>query len=699
VIYNDYANEIEESSEIFQFAHYVANDCVLKENMRDSLVRINAIILTNGEYKSEIPASTEICGCKIFYDIVDINYLFRIEQSGVPIEIDFENLDDKSFRIPCLSADTNTPDYKAYIAIIPGLCLNILYEKYHARLLEQNVRSFLQFSGKINKGIRETIKTEPQMFLAYNNGIAATADNIELDETNHFIKKISNLQIVNGGQTTASIFYTLKKDKADISKIFVQMKLSVIDKKEEFAKIVSKISRCANTQNKVNDADFSANNASLIEFEKLSRTILTPITVNNNMKTYWFFERARGQYKTLRNKEGFNKSLQKKFDLKYPKNQMFTKVELAKYINAYQEISEGKKLVIGPHIVVRRNEKNFDRFINYNLPDNIKHINSVYFEDTIAKCILFKTAEKRYGVGTQSFKIGEMRQVVVPYTLSLLNILTDNKLNLFKIWKNQSISNELSDYIYNFMVVLNDFIKENSPVSHYIEWAKKEDCWIKVKEQIQEIAATKHWCYKDKCFTVEHIKVDLTDETNPPKRNPTADTEISEEIRLHEDEIIRSIPFSLWKKIEQWGRDTGLFSIHCQSDASDIACKVKNNRKLTDQDRTKAMAMYEIVCQHNYELLEQAEELSAQDEATAETTQQTNSSSPSNGITLELIQKMVDWDRRKRVLEDWKWKVMDDVLQGRKPLDDRKKYTFFSEFGKTEKARIYRGIDYCFGVR
>ena len=74
------------------------------------------------------------------------------------------------------------------------------------------------------------------MFLAYNNGIAATADHIELDRTGHYIKSISNLQIVNGGQTTASIYYTAKKDKADISGIFVQAKVSVISDKESFMK-------------------------------------------------------------------------------------------------------------------------------------------------------------------------------------------------------------------------------------------------------------------------------------------------------------------------------------------------------------------------------------------------------------------------------------------------------------------------------
>ena len=175
-VYDDYANEVAESSEIFEFAHTLAT----YQELKDNLIRVNAFILTNGEYKGDIPASQSISGYTIFYRIIDINFLYKIsEQSRVPIELDFNNLDGKSYEIPCLAANIDNPDYEAYIAIIPGECLYTLYHNYGARLLEQNVRSFLQFTGKINKGIRKTINEEPHMFLAFNNGIAATPDYIK----------------------------------------------------------------------------------------------------------------------------------------------------------------------------------------------------------------------------------------------------------------------------------------------------------------------------------------------------------------------------------------------------------------------------------------------------------------------------------------------------------------------------------------
>ena len=401
----------------------------------------------------------------------------------------------------------------------------------------------------------------------------------------------------------------------------------------------------------------------MIEIEKFSRFVLSPVTPENNMQTCWFFERARGQYKTLRSKEGFTKSRQAAFDLKYPKKQVFTKVELAKYINAWQEVYNGKTMVIGPHIVVRGNEKNYARFMNYNLPE-IRHIDVAYFEDAVAKAILFKAADKRYGTKVSGNQIGELKQVVVPYTLSLLNLITRGKLDLYKIWKNQHISNALSDFIYELMKQVNKFIIEKSPVSHYIEWAKKEECWLMVKEY--------GWSYN-----INDIIDDCIDERNPPKRNHKTDTEDVEKTRLHQESIIRSIPFSLWKKIESWGRETGILHSHYASLASDIAYKIKNERKLLDTDISKGYSIYEIVWQHNSELLEEADELAAKDQESGVQHKLVSPISESTEITLELIQQMVDWDKRRRVLDDWKWKVMKDVVDGKKEFTDRMKYAFY----------------------
>lgn len=581
-----------DSSEVIEFSKTLAT----YEELRDSLIRVNVFILTNGEYKGEIPSSDVVDGHNIYYRVIDINFIYGIsKESRIPIEIDF---DEYGYSVPCLPAYSENEDYQAYVSIISGSCLADLYERFGARLMEQNVRTFLQFTGKINKGIRETINKEPHMFLAFNNGIAATADHIEMDPTGRYIKKMSNLQIVNGGQTTASIYHTKKQDKADVSQVFVQVKLSVVKKKEQFSEIVSRISRYANTQNKVNDADFSANNPILVELEKLSRYIMTPAE-SSGMQTYWFFERARGQYKNARKKDGFTKSREKAFDLKYPKSQLFTKVELAKYVNSWEELektSNGKKkLLIAPYIVVRGNEKNYAAYINYNLP---KDVDNVYFEDVVAKAILFRDADRRYGTKRNEYCIGELKQVVVPYALGLVNILTKGKIDLYKIWKKQAISKSLSDEIYNLMVQVNRFILDNSPGSHYIEWAKKEECWDLVKKQ--------EWL-----FDLDAIRDDLIDPKNTSKRKSSKqDVDFAQ--REAEYGLIKAIPPVLWNKIAEYGRDGGYLDVQQQIYAKDIAHKLVYCQQLDKEDRQKAIEVYEIVADKNVELLEEAESFAGQ---------------------------------------------------------------------------------------
>lgn len=474
----EYANSLEESSEIFDFAHTLNASVELREN----LVRINIFILTDGIYNGEIPSQKELNTIPIFFRVIDLNYLFNIsEKEYVPIEIDFEK---NGFVVPCIKADIDNPEYQSYLALIPGQALVSVYEQYGARLLEQNVRSFLQFTGKINKGIRNTILKEPHMFLAFNNGIAATADDLKLKKTEkgYLIESVKDLQIVNGGQTTASIYHTWKKDKADIKDIVVQVKLSIIKDKNNFAEIVSRIAEYANTQNKVSISDLSSNTPFHIELEKLSRNIWAPPVSGQSHQTRWFYERARGQYRNARSREGTTKTKLRVFDIKNPKKQFFTKEELAKFINTWNEVYIEDRLVIGPHIVVRGSQKNYAQFIAHNIPENP---NNKYFEDAIAKAILFRTAEKLYGIKPNS--IGDMRYITVPYTLALLSFRRDVEINLSDIWKKQIISEGLQEIIYNLMIQVEQFIKENAPGALYGEWAKKEDCWMKLKNELFNI--------------------------------------------------------------------------------------------------------------------------------------------------------------------------------------------------------------------
>lgn len=636
-IYKEYVNEIEESSPIFDFAHTLSNSPDLKAN----LVRVNAMIITDGLYNGSVPAAVEIYGYPFNYRVIDIEYLYNIsEKSHIPIEIDFKS---EGFTIPCIESTSINDEYQSYLAIMPGTALATIYERFGSRLLEQNVRSFLQFTGKINKGIRATILNEPHMFLAFNNGIAATAEEVEIErsEAGAIISKIKDFQIVNGGQTTASVYHTYKKDKADISGINVQIKLSLVKNHEKFSEIVSRISEYANTQNKVSISDLSSNRPFHIELEKLSRTIVTPHTPEKTNQTRWFYERARGQYKNARIKEGFTKSKQKAFDLMHPKNQLFNKEELAKFQNCYQELYDGRKLVIGPHIVARGNQKNYAQFINYNetkKPDNI------YFEDAIAKAIIFRSAEKIYGVKPNA--IGDMRFLTVPYTISYLGYKTDYKLDLYKIWKNQSISPQLSKFMCDLMVKVETFIKSNAPGSLYGEWAKKEECWTALKEQTFDL-------------DFSAIEKDFIDPANKNQRVRLTDDEALQQKINEENEKIKSVPYEYWHKIEEWGKQTKELTDQQCNVAFTLAGRVRNKSKISEYERNTGIKILDTVIDKVPELLFESDELAEPD----------IQGDDSFEVTLEHIKKLVEWDKKNKRLKDQYFRFMFNVATGKTPFD------------------------------
>ncbi len=539
------------------------------------------------------------------------------------------------------------------MAIIPGQALATIYERYGSRLLEQNVRSFLQFTGKINQGIRNTILNEPHMFLAFNNGLAATAEKI--DWTNSVtgkglvISKVQDFQIVNGGQTTASIYHTLKKDKADISRVFVQLKLSVVKNKDNFSQIVSRIAEYANTQNKVSVSDLSSNRPYHVELEKLSRSIFAPHVSGQNVQTKWFYERARGQYKNARLKEGFTKSRQKKFDLQIPPGQVFTKEVLAKYINCYQEIIENKKILIGPHHVVRGNQKNYVQFINFNL---VNKPDSIYFEDIVSKAILFRTAEKIYGVKPNS--IGDLRYITVPYAISYLTYRTECKLDLYKIWKNQEISEPLKTLLYQLMVQVEAAIKMSAEKYHgalYGEWAKKEDCWMDLKKQELDI-------------DFSTIKSDFEDPKNTSLRKRMVDEETTQVQIQEEIEKLKSIPPPVWHNIEEWGKTTGELSEQKKAIAFNLSGRVRNNSKISDFERQAGIAILDLVIEKAPELLDQIDEINSKEKEHIE----------GQNITLELISKIVQWDKKYKKLRDFEFKYMLELSEGKKPLTERNKF-------------------------
>jgi hypothetical protein len=637
-IYKDYVNEIEESSEIFDLAQTLANVPEVKEY----LTRVNIFLITNGEVKADLKTSDTVAGYTIFYRTIDINYLFNLsDKSRVPIEINFA---ESGYKVPCIVNETENSDYQSWLAIIPGLALADIYEQYGARLLEQNVRSFLQFTGKINKGIRNTILKEQHMFMAFNNGIAATAEEVTITDLPNnqgkAIAQVKDFQIVNGGQTTASVYHTWKKDKVDISHVFVPVKLTIVKNRENFSEIVGRIAEYANTQNRVSASDLSSNKENHVLIEKLSRTIWAPPISGETTQTRWFFERSRGQYKNGRIRFGITPSKRKQFDKQNPRSQMFTKESLAKYINSYEEVYNGKKLVIGPHIVVRGSQKNYAQFLNYNFsfkPDNI------WFEDLVAKALLFKNAEKIYGVKPNA--IGDMRYITVPYSIAWLGLKLDYKLDLYKIWKQQSLSEILKDKLYEVMSKVEDYIKNQAPGSLYGEWAKKEDCWNVIKNEGFNI-------------DLESLNADLENKLSEKRKRITED-EVEKQLIKAEEDIIKSIPNSKWIEISKIGSEIENMTQHLKDRAINIQSSLRLNKVLSENQRKDAIKIIENILASSPNFFDDMLKTPSMPEAKS-----------NNKINADLLTKMVVWDTKAKVLSAKELQYIADFAYGLKTLND-----------------------------
>lgn len=416
------------------------------------------------------------------YQIWDITRLHRLHTSRgarEALEINFTELMEMG--LPCLPAHLNSASYKSYLAVIPASVLVYLYEKYGSRLLEQNVRSFLQVRGNVNKGIRSTIINDPEMFFAYNNGITATAKQIETINSRDgtYIVSLKDLQIVNGGQTTASLFYTHRKDKAKLDKIFVQMKLSIIDE-DKAEEVVPRISEYANTQNKVNAADFFSNHPFHIRIEEFSRRLWAPARQGAQRETKWFYERARGQYADNLNKRSPGEK--KRFEAEYPKAQMFTKTDLAKFENVWDE---------KPRFVNLGAQKNFVQYatrIGQEWEKKPDQFNEFYFKRAIARAIIFRRTEQI--VSDQPWYDG-YRANIVAYTIAILGKICEDRgvsVDFIKIWNQQDISPAMASAItITSKIVRDDILNPGVQVSHIGEWCKRDACWIQLQKRTQQI--------------------------------------------------------------------------------------------------------------------------------------------------------------------------------------------------------------------
>lgn len=467
---SDLAFEVDVGSSIWSLARQLAQ-------MGHSIVRIRLNILSNARQSSSVkswPKKTK--GQREWavrvWDLVAISRLLSTGEPD-PIVIDFVEMFGKG--LACLPANTGGAELDSYLAVIPGDWLAEIYDLYGGRLLEQNVRTFLQATRGVNKGIRKTILEEPQMFFAYNNGISATAAKADFQTVGDqvLLNRLEHLQIVNGGQTTASIFNVMKRDKGEnLSKVRVQMKLSVV-RSDLVDAVVPKISLYANSQNKVNDADFFSNHPFHRRIENFSRNVWAPAAEGTHQMTHWFYERARGQYANA--SAYLTPAKKKEFEVQNPRKQLIQKTDIAKVLVT---------TMCMPHVVSQGAQKNFKFFaenVTGQWGEEGVAFGEDWFKSIIGATIMFRTMERL--VGQADWYAQGYRANTVTYAIALILYELKSKkmdIDFVKVWNRQATSASLNHALLHVAKQVQSRIissAEANRVVNVTEWCKREKCW------------------------------------------------------------------------------------------------------------------------------------------------------------------------------------------------------------------------------
>lgn len=457
-------NEMEETAEDYPLAQLIF------QKHGKTIKSVEFFLVTNYLYKAnERIILPKLRGVKTNYHIWDIERLYQLidENQGLDnIEINFELKFGKSFELLKVPNNENA-HFDCYIGFIPADLLAMSYEMWGERLVERNVRSFLQARGNVNRGIRDTLRKNKEMFVAYNNGVSTVADDAVLElvseDSNLFkVKEFKGWQIVNGGQTTASVFHALKEG-IDLSDVFIQLKLTVVQSDVGMYNMTAKISEYANTQNKISMSDLKANHPSLINLEAISRTTWIPSNDGTKSNSKWFFERARGQYLVEVNRQT-TLAKKKAFQKENPKNKVLSKTNIAKYYMSWNQC---------PHIVSKGGETNFDAFISL-LDEKGIVVDSVFFKETVAKGILFNTCDKII----KELDLPGYKANIITYTISMLSCIYKKKMDFAEIWEQQSVSLELQNNLRLIATYAWNHIT-NPPIdgTNVTQWCKRKECW------------------------------------------------------------------------------------------------------------------------------------------------------------------------------------------------------------------------------
>jgi hypothetical protein len=526
-----FINSIEDSSPAFAAAYPIYS-------ARESIRRVRVILFSNARLAARRPPqlTDQVAGLPVVYSVLDLSRYADIQKSrAAPEAIEVDLASVAGAPVPCLKASVDTDEHESYLLAIPGKVLAEVYGLYGARLLEQNVRTYLQARTKVNKGIINTVREAPEMFFAYNNGLTATASAVSLEKLPNgqlAIATINDLQIVNGGQTTASILYAKDVAKASLDKIHVQMKLSVVPK-ELVEQVVPKISRFANTQNRISEADFFSSHPFHLQMERYSRVLSAPPQQGALVGEKWFYERARGQYR-----DGIAYSTpaeKKRYQIEFPKEKVIDKTELAKYVMTFAR---------RPDLVSKGAQKCFMTFAQDTAKvwkDSQASLNESWYRNACSMALLFRWTDRAIGRSDWYLADRGYKSQTVTYTLAWLSdqVVKEGKASLDwnQIWNSQDVPEELQEIILKLAPQVAATIKKAPDhVRNVGEYCKFEECWTRISKMEFDVSSVPEHLMLD----VEEAKIEKKSARSVAKIDSEIDLDVLLLSLVPKAEIIRS---------------------------------------------------------------------------------------------------------------------------------------------------------------
>lgn len=530
---------------------------------QDTIKKIHLYVVSSREYTGQTVAEMDINSINVDTKVFDATYLkelgFLHEVNEDEIVINF--IDPVSY----VKCEDTTKEMDIYLMFVKGKDIALAYEKYGYLMLEGNVRAYLKKTNKQNKGILETIEREPQYFVSYNNGLSTVANSIVIE--NDKIKSINGWKIVNGGQTTASIYEAYKENKGNLNKeVFVPVKLTILKDTERPTELVSRIAEYANTQSKVSQSDLNSNEGYHLEIEKLSRTMCVPTKVAGKELRKWYYERLRGQY----NLERERSSSKEGFEAEYSPRNVFDKMDLAKAVMMWEQ---------EPFTTAMGKENCFGVFgLRTKVNEGQYKIDENYYKNVIALIILYRSIVEI----VKRKKYGGFGSNIVEYTGSVISMLSGKKLNLEMIWNDQKISKKLEniiDYITDDVVdIITDTPADQKNVQMY---CRQPRCWETVKSYDYEID------FFDELLGDDVITILSNNSTTVVDGNEVD---------------INTLDAAYWGEMSKWGKDTGLLTPSERTMAFS-ACKIARTgyQWKSDKQRDFAKSIYIKAIKNGFE--------------------------------------------------------------------------------------------------